>query len=154
MKINKELIKSISSVLNNDLKSGKYNGYPILKFRLEYVSRKLANFKDIISYDQISDGDARLLLDNNIIDEDVWYELQHYTEIKYKIIERKVGEVFEDLYENKVKVVISAPTRHCYGCLYSRYRCGCDSTNRNIVGACSPSFREDGESVYFEKVTE
>lgn len=82
MKIDKELLKRISDVLNHDLESGVYNNFPKLKARLEYVGNKLARFRNIINAEPLTGDEVRLLLDNDVIDEGVYYELIHYAALK------------------------------------------------------------------------
>lgn len=70
------------------------------------------------------------------------------------IMERKVGEVFEDLKGNKVKVVRSPFPGTCTACLYDNHSCCMTKSSRIISGYCASMFRSDGKDVIFKEVTE
>lgn len=73
-----QLLESVNIVLSHDLNSGIYNNFPKLKSQLEYVKVKLVKFMTITNSMPLTDFDAKLLLDNDVIDEGVYRELVSY----------------------------------------------------------------------------
>ena len=74
----RQLLESINNVLAHDLNIGIYNNFPKLKSQLEHVKVKLVKFMTITNAIPLTDFDAKLLLDNDVIDEGVYRELVSY----------------------------------------------------------------------------
>lgn len=65
-------------------------------------------------------------------------------------MERKIGEIFEDINGEHIVCVKAIDRGSCEGCIYLSDARGC--INMKTRGSCNENFRSDSEDVIFKKV--
>jgi len=53
--------------INEDLESGVYNNFPVLKKRLQHIADKIAKLIHIVNADQLTQGEISTLIENDYV---------------------------------------------------------------------------------------